>query len=87
MSKLKLAELQDDTPVKLMIELPGSVHRDLVAYAEALSGQGGRRLEPAKLVVPMLARFMNTDRAFIRYRRRPTAQTSGSPSDRANGKG
>lgn len=84
MPKLKLAELQDDTPVKLMIELPGPVHRDLVAYAEALSGQGGRRLEPAKLVVPMLARFMSTDRAFTRAKRarsapeaRPSAKEAG----------
>ena len=76
MSKLKLAELQDDTPVKLTIDLPGEVHRDLVAYAEALNGEGGRRVDPAKLVVLMLARFMNTDRAFIRYRRRPAPPRS-----------
>ncbi len=69
MAKLKLAELQDDTPVKLTVELPGAVHRDLVAYSEALAAQGGRPLEPAKLIVPMLARFMNTDRAFTRTKR------------------
>ncbi|MCR5880203.1 DUF2274 domain-containing protein [Phenylobacterium sp. J367] len=69
MAKLKLAELQDDTPVKLTVELPGAVHRDLVAYSEALAAQGGRPLEPAKLIVPMLARFMNTDRAFTRAKR------------------
>jgi hypothetical protein len=77
MSKLKLAELQDDTPVKLTVELPAAVHRDLVAYAEALSGQGGRQLDPAKLVVPMVARFMNTDRAFARLRRKPAR--AGTP--------
>jgi len=69
MAKLKLAELQDDTPVKLTVELPGAVHRDLVAYGEALAAQGGRALEPAKLIVPMLSRFMNTDRAFTRAKR------------------
>jgi hypothetical protein len=69
MAKLKLAELQDDTPVKLTVELPGAVHRDLVAYGEALAAQGGRALEPAKLIVPMLSRFMNTDRAFTRSKR------------------
>ena len=42
MPKLKLAELEDDTPVKLTIELPGAVHRDLIAYGEALAAQGGR---------------------------------------------
>ncbi len=69
MAKLKLAELQDDTPVKLTVELPGAVHRDLVAYGEALAAQGGRALEPAKLIVPMLSRFMSTDRAFTRSKR------------------
>lgn len=84
MSKLKLAELQDDTPVKLTIELPGAVHRDLLAYAEALRGQGGRQFDPAKLVVPMVARFMSTDRAFARLRRRPSSP--GLATERANGK-
>jgi hypothetical protein len=70
MEKLRLAELEDDTPVKLTIELPGSLHRDLVAYAEALNGGGGPRLDPSKLVVPMLTRFMGTDRAFARFKRR-----------------
>lgn len=71
MPKLKLAELQDDTPVKLTIEFPGAVHRDLVAYAAALAGQGKQAVEPSKLVVPMVARFMNTDRAFTRVKRGP----------------
>jgi hypothetical protein len=69
MAKLKLADLQADTPVKLTVELPGAVHRDLVAYGEALAPQGGRALEPAKLIVPMLSRFMNTDLAFTRTKR------------------
>ncbi|WP_374471423.1 DUF2274 domain-containing protein [Phenylobacterium sp.] len=36
---------------------------------EALAAQGGRALEPAKLIVPMLSRFMNTDRACTRSKR------------------
>jgi hypothetical protein len=39
MTKLKLGPLVDDRPVKLSIELPASVHRDLVAYADYLNGQ------------------------------------------------
>ena len=31
MQKLKLGVLEDDRPVKLTIELPAAVHRDLVA--------------------------------------------------------
>lgn len=73
MPKLKLAELQDDTPVKLTIEIPGSVHRDLIAYGAALAGQGKQAVDPVKLIVPMVARFMNTDRAFTRTKRAPAA--------------
>ncbi|HKP78122.1 MAG TPA: DUF2274 domain-containing protein [Phenylobacterium sp.] len=69
MSKLKLSTVQDDTPVKLTVELPANVHRDLVAYSEALSQEGGKAVEPIKLIAPMLARFMGTDRAFARLRR------------------
>ncbi len=70
MPKLKLGTILDDKPVKLTIELPAALHRDLVAYAEALgceTGQAG--VEPAKLIGPMLARFMATDRAFAKLRR------------------
>ncbi len=75
MEKLKLSAVPDDKPVKLTVELPAAVHRDLVAYAEVLGGETGQRVEPAKLVAPMLARFMSTDRAFLRARRekRPTS--------------
>ncbi|KQW72218.1 small protein [Phenylobacterium sp. Root77] len=68
--RLKLASLLDDTPVKLTVELPAAVHRDLVAYGEAMAKEGGRIVEPAKLAPVMLARFMTTDRAFARMKRR-----------------
>jgi hypothetical protein len=69
MTKLKLAAIPDDRPVKLTIELPGAVHRDLVTYAEVFAQEHGQKVEPAKLVPSMLARFMSTDRAFVRARR------------------
>jgi hypothetical protein len=69
MQKLKLSALPDDKPVKLTVELPAAVHRDLVAYAEVLGRVTDGAVEPAKLVAPMLARFMSTDRAFLRARR------------------
>ena len=69
MEKLKLSAVPDDKPVKLTVELPAAVHRDLVAYAEVLGGETGQAVEPAKLVAPMLERFMSTDRAFSRARR------------------
>lgn len=64
MAKLKLGPLLDDKPVKLTIELPAAVHRDLHAYAAALAAETGDTVEPARLITPMLARFMATDRAF-----------------------
>jgi hypothetical protein len=70
MAKLKIAALLDDKPVKLTVELPATVHRDLIAYAEILGREGGQPIrDPGKLIVPMLARFMATDRAFAKARR------------------
>ena len=71
MAKLKLSAVQDDTPVKLTVELPANVHRDLVAYGQVLGQGSGKAVEPIKLIAPMLARFMSTDRAFSRMRREP----------------
>lgn len=68
--KLKLGALEDDTPVKVTLDLPASVHRDLVAYAQMLASQtGGKPGEPAKLATRMLERFMATDRVFVRGRK------------------
>ncbi|MBV5266051.1 DUF2274 domain-containing protein [Pinisolibacter aquiterrae] len=67
MTKLKLGALSDDRPVKLSVELPAAVHRDLVAYAEVLARETGQVApEPAKLIAPMIERFMATDRGFRR---------------------
>lgn len=69
MTKLKLGALPDDKPVKLAVELSAQVHRDLVAYAEVLAAETGQQIEPTKLIAAMLARFMATDRAFLKARR------------------
>ena len=70
MAKLKLGSILNDKPVKLAVELPAPVHRDLLAYAEALARETGQPIaDPSKLVGPMLTRFMATDRAFARVRR------------------
>ena len=70
MAKLKIVALNDDKPVKVTIELPATVHRDLVAYAEILARQSGQAIsDPTKVIVPMLARFMATDRAFAKARK------------------
>ncbi len=46
------------------------LHRDLVAYAEILARQTGQPFaDPMKLIVPMLERFIATDREFAKARR------------------
>ena len=44
MTNLKLGALEDDKPVKITVELPAAVHRDLVAYAETLSRETGQSI-------------------------------------------
>jgi hypothetical protein len=85
MAKLKLGTIPDDKPIRLTIELPAAIHRDLVAYGNALGRETGQgAVEPAKLIGPMLVRFMATDRAFAKLRRtestvqRPHYEKSGS---------
>lgn len=71
MSSLKLGRLAEEKPVKLTVELPARVHRDLVRYGELLERETGENnpIDPARLIAPMLARFMATDRGFARLRR------------------
>jgi hypothetical protein len=78
MTKLKLGTIADDKPVKLTVELPAAVHRDLLAYADALSRETGQPIaDPLKLVAPILARFMATDRAFAKARRKDQVEGGG----------
>ena len=77
MFQLKLNAIEDDKPVRLTIDMPATVHRDLAVYAEALGQATGKAaIEPAKLVPPMVARFMATDRAFAKLRRIRSKQSA-----------
>jgi hypothetical protein len=70
MAKLKLGAIEDDKPVKLTVELPAAVHRDLMAYGEVLGREAVQvAIEPARLIAPIVARFMSTDRTFAKARR------------------
>jgi len=70
MSKLKLGAIADDKPVRITVELPAAVHRDLLAYAELLGRETGQTAtDPVRLVAPMIQSFMATDRAFAKARR------------------
>lgn len=70
MVKLKLGPITDDKPIRVTIELPALLHRDLVVYAEVLARQTGQQAtDPAKLIAPMVRRFIATDRGFAKARR------------------
>ena len=56
MASLKLSAITDDKPIKVTVELPAQLHRDLSTYAQAL-------------IVPMLERFIASDRGFAKFRR------------------
>jgi hypothetical protein len=78
MARLKLGAIIEDKPVKLTVELSAAVHRDLLAYAKALARETGQPIaDPSKLVAPMLARFMATDRAFAKARRKNQVEGEG----------
>lgn len=76
MAKLRLGAILDEKPVKLTVDLPAAIHRDLLAYAEVLGRETGQAIDPAKLVAPMLSRFMSADRAFAKARRSARASSS-----------
>ncbi|NSZ58405.1 DUF2274 domain-containing protein [Agrobacterium tumefaciens] len=74
MTKLKLGPIADDKPIKVTLELPASLHRDLTAYADILGLEAGQPLtDPIRLIVPMLERFISTDRGFAKARRASNA--------------
>ncbi|GLK63777.1 DUF2274 domain-containing protein [Paracoccus kondratievae] len=72
MVKLKLAPPADDKPVKVTVELPAGLHRDLVSYGRLLAAVGSPPIEPARLIAPMLERFVATDRGFAKARKAGT---------------
>ncbi|MFG1230441.1 DUF2274 domain-containing protein [Xanthobacter wiegelii] len=73
MTKLKLSPIPDDKPLKVTVELPASLHRDLSAYADILAREAGQPVaDPIRLIVPMLERFIATDREFAKAKRAKT---------------
>jgi len=77
MTKLKLGPIPDDKPVKVTLELPAGLHRSLTAYAQLLGREQGQAIaDPTKLIVPMLERFIATDRGFAKARRGTTKPSS-----------
>ena len=70
MTRLKLADLADEKPVRLTVELSARLHRELMAYAIALNaGEAKGAPPPERLIPPMIERFIATDRSYIKARR------------------
>jgi hypothetical protein len=70
MTRLKLADLSDEKPVKLSIELNARLHRDLAAYALAVNGGEAKGAPtPERLIPAMIERFIATDRSFAKSRK------------------
>ncbi len=73
MTRLKLADLADEKPVRLTVEVSARLHREMVAYATALNGGDVKGAPtPERLIPPMIERFIATDRSYAKSRR--TAQ-------------
>jgi len=52
------------------VDLPAPLHRNLIAYAEVLARETGQpAADPLRLIVPMLERFISTDRGFAKARK------------------
>lgn len=67
MTKLRLGPLADERAVKITVELPARLHRDLIAYGEQLALETGTAAPgPARLIPPMVSQFISADRAFAK---------------------
>jgi len=68
MTTLRITEIPDDRPVRVTVQLPADLHRDLLAYAAMVSG-GSKDIPPAKLIAPMIRHFLASDHVFLKQKR------------------
>ena len=70
MTRLKLADLAGEKPVRLTVEVSARLHRELLAYATVLNGGEAKGAPtPERLIPPMIERFIATDRSYTKSRR------------------
>jgi len=68
MTTLRITAIPDDRPVRMTVQIPADLHRELVTYA-ALVATDGKDIPPAKLIVPMLRHFLASDHVFLKQKR------------------
>lgn len=73
MGDLKLGRLPDRTPVKVTISVPPDLHQALGAYADIYAETYGEAEPVSELIPAMLASFLESDRGFVRERKRSEA--------------
>ena len=70
MTRISLADIADEKPVRLTIEIPARLHRELMSYCAALgAGQNGALPPPERVVPAMVEKFIATDRSYARQRK------------------
>lgn len=68
MPDLRLSQLPDRTPVKVSIQVTPQLFADLTRYAALYKETYGQEEAVADLIPPMLAAFLDSDRAFAKVR-------------------
>lgn len=71
MTKLRLGPIAEEKPVKVTLELPGELMREICDYAKVHARLTGLAspLPPERIVPAMIARFIASDREFGKQRR------------------
>ncbi|WP_298166265.1 DUF2274 domain-containing protein [Novosphingobium sp.] len=65
----RLSDLTDEKPLRITVELPARLHRELLAYAVAMNdGEANGAPPPERLIPPMIERFIATDRSYSKRR-------------------
>lgn len=74
MTGLRLGPIPEEKPVKLTLELPGDLVRELAQYAAVHAKLTGlaEPLPPERIIPAMIGRFIASDREFSKQRRRST---------------
>lgn len=77
---MKLRPVQTYPPAELKGRVPGELYRALTAYTAYYRQTTGQAIEPWALVVQILQQFMDTDREFQTWRRRPQNGRGAGPT-------